>query len=113
MLSVTKERYIALDDHLWHGPEEAATPVKVFSYGMDRICADIEALTMESSQRLFPPHRTRKSKKKPEASCGTRVLSVRTQYKLLLKQINENPDAADSTFRKALGIGGTDDGNRN
>ena len=84
-LSITRERYVALDNALWHGPSEEAIPVDVFSFGMDRICVDIESLTMDGEQRRPPPQRIAKPRKQEGRS--TRV-----------------DPALDAQFRKLLGM---------
>ena len=84
-LSITRERYVALGTTLWHGPCEDAIPVDTFPFGIDRICADIEALTLDSEQRKPPPQRIVKQKKQEGRS--TRV-----------------DPALDAQFRKLLGM---------
>lgn len=91
-LSITRERYIALGAALWHAPDEPAIPEEMLSFGMDRICADIEALTLESEQRLPPPPRVTKARRRQEGRS-----SQRTAY-------------TDAEWRKVLtGIGGIDE----
>lgn len=84
-LSITRERYVALGDTLWHAPTEAATPEHTFSFGVDRICKDIEALAIESEQRMPPPPRPVKANRKEGRS--TRVDPV-----------------LDAQFRRLLGL---------
>ena len=70
VLGITKERYICLGSSLWHSDEEAAS-VEAFSFGEERICADIEALALPSEQRLPPPARI--PKRKAQEGRSTRV----------------------------------------
>lgn len=73
VLGITKERYVSLGDTLWHS-DELAEPVEVFPFGEERLCADIEALTLPSEQRTPPPARIPKRRSQEGKSNKVDVL---------------------------------------